>query len=76
MKLNMVKTCILLVAGFTMATAQAQSTGNDPVLFTVAGQPVTKEEFLYVYKKTTRINKTITVARVFRNISTCTLISN
>lgn len=51
MKLNMVKTCILLVAGFTMATAQAQSTGNDPVLFTVAGQPVTKEEFLYVYKK-------------------------
>lgn len=51
MKQNMVKTFLLLIAGFTMATAHAQSTGNDQVLFTVAGQPVTKEEFLYVYKK-------------------------
>lgn len=39
---------ILMCAAFA---ASAQTNGNDPVLFTVAGQPVTKSEFLYVYQK-------------------------
>lgn len=51
MKMNFIKSWMLLLAFFITAAAQAQSTGNDPVLFTVAGQPVSKEEFLYVYKK-------------------------
>ncbi|MEZ5012959.1 MAG: peptidylprolyl isomerase [Chitinophagales bacterium] len=45
--------CLLMIAGsmaFLPASAQSKMDGNE-VLFTVNGQPVTKEEFLYVYKK-------------------------
>lgn len=51
MKINIFKT-LMLVAGIMLFSAiNAQTTGGNDVLFTVAGKPVTKEEFLYVYKK-------------------------
>lgn len=51
MKMNIFKT-LMLVAGILLFTAtNAQSTSGNDVLFTVDGKPVTKEEFLYVYKK-------------------------
>lgn len=51
MKIFTLKSLFLLLGCVTFFTANAQSAGKDEVLFTVAGQPVTKEEFLYVYKK-------------------------
>ncbi|HMZ88049.1 MAG TPA: peptidylprolyl isomerase [Chitinophagales bacterium] len=51
MKSFTLKSMILLLGCMTFFTANAQTAGKDEVLFTVAGQPVTKEEFLYVYKK-------------------------
>lgn len=51
MKMSMLKSLMLLVTVTTFISANAQTAGKDEVLFTVAGQPVTKEEFLYVYKK-------------------------
>ena len=35
----------------TALPAMAQNGTEDPVLFTVAGEPVTRSEFLYVYQK-------------------------
>lgn len=51
MKMNIFKTLMLLAGLLLITSVNAQSTGGNEVLFTVAGQPVTKEEFLYVYKK-------------------------
>lgn len=54
MKVNIFKTLLLLIGivSFTSMHAQNGSVKNgDETLFTVNGQPVTKEEFLYVYKK-------------------------
>lgn len=54
MKVNIFKTLLLLIGivSFTSMNAQNGSVKNgDETLFTVNGQPVTKEEFLYVYKK-------------------------
>ncbi len=54
MKMNIFKSLLLLVGLVSITSINAQNGktdhGND-VLFTVNGQPVTKEEFLYVYKK-------------------------
>ena len=49
--MNIFKTLMLLAGLLLITSVNAQSTGGNEVLFTVAGQPVTKEEFLYVYKK-------------------------
>ena len=54
MQMNVFKTLFLLIGlmSATSAFSQNGKTGsNNEVLFTVNGQPVTKEEFLYVYKK-------------------------
>lgn len=54
MKMNIFKTLTLVAGLFTFSSVFAQNAktpGGDEVLFTVNGQPVTKEEFLYVYKK-------------------------
>jgi len=50
MKLRITRWLVSALALFISFNVQAQ-TAPDPVLFTVNGQPVTKEEFLYVYKK-------------------------
>lgn len=51
MKMNIFKTLMLLAGMLLITSVNAQTPGGNEVLFTVDGQPVTKEEFLYVYKK-------------------------
>ena len=54
MQMNAFKTMFLLIGLMSVTSTFGQNgkTGaNNEVLFTVNGQPVTKEEFLYVYKK-------------------------
>lgn len=54
MKLNIFQLLLLLIGIGSLSSLQAQSgsvKNGDEILFTVNGQPVTKEEFLYVYKK-------------------------
>ncbi len=51
MKMNIFKTFMLVAGIMTFTAMNAQTTGGNDVLFTVSGKPVTKEEFLYVYKK-------------------------
>jgi peptidyl-prolyl cis-trans isomerase SurA len=51
MKMNVFKTLMMLAGMLMITSLDAQTAGGNEVLFTVDGQPVTKEEFLYVYKK-------------------------
>jgi len=54
MKLNVFKTLIFFLSIISFRSLEAQNgkaKGGDDVLFTVNGQPVSKDEFLYVYKK-------------------------
>ncbi|MFN0275615.1 MAG: peptidylprolyl isomerase [Chitinophagales bacterium] len=43
--------CFTFILSVYAQTGFTQANGNDPVLFTVSGQPITKSEFLYVYQK-------------------------
>ncbi len=54
MKMNIFKSLLLLISIVSFTSMHAQNgnvKGGDETLFTVNGQPVSKEEFLYVYKK-------------------------
>ncbi|MBC8048389.1 MAG: peptidylprolyl isomerase [Fimbriimonadaceae bacterium] len=51
MKVLVKKISFIILLCVTAQASFSQTNGKDPVLFSVAGQPVTKSEFMYVYQK-------------------------
>lgn len=56
MKHSLIALALLLVAGQAVAQTTAKQSDDDPVIMTVAGQPVARSEFEYSYNKNNTAN--------------------